>query len=323
MSKDNINNENLLELKDIKKYFFIRRGLFYKIISEIKAVDGVDLSIRFNETLALVGESGCGKTTLGRIILGFIQPDSGNIYFKQNNLKDLPFKRIKELQKKIQIVFQDPFNSLDPRFRIRDTLKEGLSALKKWSREELDNRISELLRQVELDPSLMDRFPYEFSGGERQRIAIARAISVNPQLIVLDEAVSSLDVLVQRKILELLIKLKEELQISYLFISHNLRVVRQFSQRVAVMYLGKIVEIARSEDIFNSNLDSLHPYTEALILASIKKEARLKGEPESLTSIPSGCRFHTRCKYAKDICKNRTPYLEPKKKGHFIACHFR
>ncbi|PIQ88439.1 MAG: peptide ABC transporter substrate-binding protein [Candidatus Omnitrophica bacterium CG11_big_fil_rev_8_21_14_0_20_42_13] len=317
-------SENLLQLKEVKKYFPIKKGLFYKTVANVKAVDGVDLSIGQRQTLGLVGESGCGKTTLSRIILRLIKEDSGSIYFNGRNLCAANKKELRQIRKGLQVVFQDPFNSLDPKFRVREILKEALYALEKYETSEFEDRAVGLLDQVGLGRDAIDRFPYEFSGGERQRIAIARAISTNPKMLILDEAVSSLDVLIQKQILDLLLKLKDELQISCLFISHNLNVLKNFSDRIAVMYLGKMAEVAPALRIFSEdNLKNVHPYTEALILSGVRRKVSLKGEPESLLNIPSGCRFHTRCPYRKDVCRKREPALELKKNGHFIACHFR
>lgn len=317
-------NDNLLKLEKIKKYFPVKKGVFYKTVANVKAVDGVDLDIAHHQTLGLVGESGCGKTTLGRIILQLIEADSGEVYFDGQNLSYLSNVGLRKARNNLQVVFQDPFNSLDPRFRVRQILKEALDTVKKWNRSELEDRIDELLKQVGLPNETIDRFPYEFSGGERQRIAVARAISTNPKMLILDEAVSSLDVLIQRQILDLLVKLKQDLNISCLFISHNLKVIRYFSDRTAVMYMGKIMEIADTKSIFEAEAGrDIHPYTEALIVAGVRRKVSLKGEPESLLNIPSGCRFHTRCRYRKNICRRQESPLELKKNGHFIACHFR
>lgn len=257
---------NLLELKNVKKYFRVKGYSKGNSIKYVKAVDDVSLNMNRGENFSLVGESGCGKTTLGRIIVKLIQVDSGEVHFKENNLTNLSPKEMREFRKDIQMVFQDPFSSLDPRFTVKNIIGEAM-LFDLRNKDEKNQRMQELLHAVKLPINILNRYPHEFSGGERQRIAIARALAMNPKLLILDEAVSSLDVLVQKQIIQLLRELQDEFDLTYFFISHNLRILRNFSHKTAVMYAGKIVEIAETEQIF---LNPLHPYTKSLLSAAVE-----------------------------------------------------
>ena len=313
----------LIMVKDLKKYFPISKGLFRKPKEFLRAVDGVNLSINENEVLGLVGESGCGKSTLGKCILRLIEPDSGEVIFDGVNIMKLSKKELRKLRSKMQIVFQDPFASLDPRMTIKDIVAEPLK-IHGAAKEEIEGKVLELLQNVGLTEDHLYRFPHEFSGGQRQRIVIARALALNPKFIVLDEPTSSLDVSVQAQILNLLKMLRSKLCLSYLFISHDLSVIKFMSDRIAVMYLGKIVELAPNRELFK---EQIHPYTKALISAilepnphSQKKPILLEGDPPSPVDLPSGCRFYPRCPEAKPVCKKSEP--EFKKVGNrFVACH--
>ena len=259
----------LLELRGIKKYFPIKKGILRRTHDHVRAVDHVDLSLVKGENLSLVGESGCGKTTLGRLILRLMPMDEGEIVFDGKDIGRLSGRRMRYLRKDLQMIFQDPYNSLDPRFTVRDIIREAM-IFDGTSNDQKEERVKELLNAVKLSPEVRGRFPHEFSGGERQRIAIARALAMNPQLLILDEAVSSLDVLVQDEIIKLLLELQQQFQLTYLFISHNLRVVKRISHRIAVMYRGKIVELAPTEELFRN---PLHPYTKELLSAAIEYKA--------------------------------------------------
>ena len=308
-----------LELKDIKKFFPVRHGFLKKTKSHIKAADGINLTIEKSKNLGIVGESGCGKSTLARIITKLIKADFGKIIFQGQDITNFSCKQMKPVRKNIQIVFQDPFNSLDPRFSVSDIIKEAFIALGERDSKDINERIKQLVNIVELPADCLNRYPYEFSGGERQRIAIARALVARPQLLILDEAVSSLDILLQSQILNLLYQLQEQFNLTYLFISHNLRVIKRMTYRVAIMYLGKIVEIADTRDVFTR---PLHPYTKALLVAAIELKVALKGELSLGVDIPSGCRFHPRCPYRQRICEEVQPELKQRSTGHFLACHF-
>ena len=259
----------LLELKNIRKYFKLRKSLLKKGKDVVKAVDGVDLTMKRGENLSLVGESGCGKTTLGRIILKLLPMDEGFVMFEGDDISRVSKREMVFFRKRIQMVFQDPYSSLDPRYTVRQIIEEGMIYDKK-KRTQKEQRIKELLSMVQMPVNVLDRYPHEFSGGERQRVAIARALALNPKLLILDEAVSSLDVLVQEQIVRLLFELQHKIDITYLFISHNLRIVKKISKKIAVMYSGKIVELASTEEIFNN---PLHPYTRALLLAAVEYKA--------------------------------------------------
>jgi len=308
-----------LELRDIKKYFSLRRGVLKSTVGHVRATDGINLVIEKSKNLGIVGESGCGKSTLARIITKLIQPDLGKIIFRNQDITNFSSEQMRPLRKHMQIVFQDPFNSLDPRFTVKDIIKEAFISFEGRGIIDVDKQIAELVDIVGLPEDCLNRYPYEFSGGERQRIAVARALAVKPELLILDEAVSSLDILMQSQILNLFYELQRKFNLTYLFISHNLRVIKKMTSRVAIMYLGKLVEIADTRDVF---LRPLHPYTNALLAAAIELKVALEGEPPSGVDIPSGCRFHTRCPYKKEICFTVQPELEEKKKGHFVACHF-
>ncbi len=316
---------SLLEIRNLKKYFPVGTGLFSRRSGEVKAVDGVDLTIEEGETLGLVGESGCGKSTLGRSILRLIEPTDGEVLFRGKNLLGMSHREMREMRREMQIIFQDPYSSLNPRMRVGEIVGEGLEIHKLAKGNKKRDRVMELLGQVGLREEHYDRYPHEFSGGQRQRIGIARALAVNPKFIVADEPVSSLDVSIQAQIINLLQDLQEKMHLTYFFISHDLRVVEHISQRVAIMYLGKIVEIAPSDKIYQ---EAKHPYTRALLSAvpqpdtSQKKERIvLQGDVPSPVHPPKGCSFHPRCPYREDICDKVEPQLEFGADNHGASCH--
>ncbi len=316
----------LLQARDLVKYYPIRGGVFLKEIASVKAVDHVNLSIGNGETLGLVGESGCGKTTFGRAVLRLEEPTSGEVLFEGENILAYSPKRMRALREKMQIIFQDPFSSLNPRKTVSHIIGEPLLIHGMKSRRERDERVHELLTVVGLRKEHMRRYPHQFSGGQRQRIGVARALALNPKLIVCDEAVSALDVSIQAQVINLLKDLQTEFKLTYLFISHDLSVVEHISDRVAVMYLGKIVELAKSRELYQS---PLHPYTQALLSASpipdpqLKRQRIiLKGDVPSPIDPPRGCRFHTRCLYAKDICRQEEPQFDQVRQEHWAACFF-
>jgi peptide/nickel transport system ATP-binding protein/oligopeptide transport system ATP-binding protein len=316
----------LLEVNNLKKYFPIKGGILRRTVANVKAVDGVSFTVRRGETLGLVGESGCGKTTTGRTILRLEQATAGEVLFEGRDVLKANSRQMKALRRDMQIVFQDPYASLDPRITIGESVGEGLVIHGIGSSKERQERVREVLGKVGLQGNQLSRFPHEFSGGQRQRIGIARALIMEPKLIVCDEPVSALDVSIQSQVLNLLKSLQREFGLTYLFIAHNLAVVEHISDRVGVMYLGKMVELSGRDDLFR---DPLHPYTKALISAIPKPDptARrdrimLQGDVPSPINPPSGCRFHPRCWIAKSICKEQEPPLEEKKKGHWAACHF-
>jgi len=300
-------------------------GIFGQRRLTVKAVDGVTFQIRAGETLGLVGESGSGKSTLGRLLLRLIEPTSGQVFFDGRDLAALSRKQLRHLRREMQLVFQDPYSSLNPRMRVRAIVAEGIEIHQLARGREKEQRIRELLVMVGMDADALDRYPHEFSGGQRQRIGIARALAVSPRFLVLDEPVSALDVSIQAQIINLLQDLQEQLQLTYFFIAHDLRVVEHISQRVAIMYLGKIVELASRDDIYSN---PRHPYTRALLSAIPQIDAgarveriKLAGEVPSPVNPPAGCSFHPRCPYAKDICKQVEPSLTAGHGGHAVACH--
>ena len=316
---------SLLEIRNLKKHFPVGEGLFSRHKDALKAVDGVSLTVEEGETLGIVGESGCGKSTLGRTILRLIEPTSGEIFFQGKNLLALSPRELRDTRRQMQIIFQDPYASLNPRMRVGDIVGEGLEIHKLARGKAKRERVMELLHQVGLREDHYGRYPHEFSGGQRQRIGIARALAVNPKFIVADEPVSSLDVSIQAQIINLLQELQEKMHLTYFFISHDLRVVEHISHRVAIMYLGKIVEIAKSETIYQ---DAKHPYTRALLSAvplpdtSRKKERTvLEGDVPSPVHPPPGCSFHPRCAYRESLCDKTEPSLDFDAQGHGVACH--
>ena len=316
---------SLLEIRNLKKYFPVGGGFFSGKKGDLKAVDGVSLTVEDGETLGLVGESGCGKSTLGRSILRLIEPTDGEVSFQGKQLLRLSQREMREMRKEMQIIFQDPYASLNPRMRVGGIVGEGLEIHGLASGKGKRDRVMELLQRVGLREEHYDRYPHEFSGGQRQRIGIARALAVNPKFIVADEPVSSLDVSIQAQIINLLQDLQETMRLTFFFISHDLRVVEHVSHRVAIMYLGKIVEVTRSETIYQ---DAKHPYTRALLSAvpvtdpkGKKERMVLEGDVPSPIHPPSGCSFHPRCPFREKICSEVEPQLEFTTAGHGVACH--
>jgi oligopeptide/dipeptide ABC transporter ATP-binding protein len=317
--------EKILEIKNLKKYFAIKGSAFKGKGGQVKAVDDVSFDLYRGETLGIVGESGSGKSTLGRTILRLLEPTEGEIIFEGTNLEKLSLRKLDGYRKNMQMVFQDPFSSLNPRMRVGKLISEPLAVRKILNKADQSKKVLDLIGKVGLPKESLTKFPHEFSGGQRQRIGIARALSLNPQLIIADEPVSALDVSVQSQVLNLMMDLQDEFNLTYLFISHDLSVVKHISDRVGVMYLGKLVEIGLKKDIYDN---PLHPYTQALLSAipmvgfgSKREIIQLKGEPPSPSDPPSGCAFHTRCSHAFDRCKIERPELIQQKEGQSVACH--
>jgi oligopeptide/dipeptide ABC transporter ATP-binding protein len=324
MTQESFEPNILLRVDGIKKYFPVKRGLLQKTVGWIKAVDGVDIKIGKGKILGLVGESGCGKTTLGRLILKLLEPDQGKIFFHGEELTDLTHKDMKPYRMQMQIIFQDPYGSLNPRMTIGNTIDEGVRLLKKNGKKQRNERIKELLNMVGLPANVEDRYPHEFSGGQRQRIGIARALSVNPELIVCDEPVSALDVSIQAQIINLLLKLRDELDLTYLFIAHDLNVVHYISDDLAVMYLGHIMEYGPSNTIYDH---PLHPYTKVLMAAVPIPEPGAKktfnvpeGDVPTPYNPPPGCKFQGRCPLVEDRCRLHEIQFYPTNNGRFVRC---
>ena len=318
-------HNRLLEIKNLKKYFPVTKGIFSKVVGNVKAVDNISFDINEGETLGLVGESGCGKTTASRVILRLTEPTGGEVSFNGDDVFSMKGERLRQFRKDVQIIFQDPYSSLNPRLTVGNIIAEGIGAHKIAAGTKKKELVGELLEKVGLSAGYYNRYPHEFSGGQRQRIAIARALSLNPRLIICDEPVSALDVSIQAQILNLLAKLKKELNLSYLFITHDLSVVEHVSDRIATMYLGEIVEIADTGEFYSN---PLHPYTVALLSANPspdpskrRKPIILKGDVPSSIEPPSGCRFHTRCPVAEGICAVEWPEPKEVSKGHIVRCH--
>jgi len=320
-------NNILVEVENLVMYFPVTAGVFRKKIGDVKAVDGISFFIRKGETLGLVGESGCGKTTTGRCIIRLYEPTGGKIHFQGKDLIQLKGEELRKLRRDMQLIFQDPYASLDPRMTAGGIIGEPILVHNLAKGKELKEQVDELLSMVGLEPRMAIRYPHEFSGGQRQRIGLARALSVRPSLIICDEPVSALDVSIQTQVITLLMRLREELGLTYLFIAHDLSVVRHISDRVVVMYLGKLVEITNSDELYDN---PLHPYTQALLSAvpipdpvvdRKRKRILLTGDVPSPVNPPSGCNFHPRCHMAIDICKEQQPEWRDIGGAHWVACH--
>ncbi|MCC0684787.1 dipeptide ABC transporter ATP-binding protein [Clostridioides sp. ZZV15-6383] len=317
--------ESLLKVEGLKKYFEVKSGLFNKEVKCVKAVDGVSFDLKKGETLAIVGESGCGKSTAGRTILRLIEKTEGKVEFNGIDIYNLEKEQLRKLRPKMQMIFQDPYSSLNPRLNVEQIISEAVIEHNLVPKNEIKDNILNVVENCGLSKYHLNRKPGEFSGGQRQRIGIARALALNPEFIVCDEPVSALDVSIQSQIINLLMDLQDKYKLSYLFISHDLSVVNHIAHRVCVMYLGSIIEIATKEELY---LNSQHPYTKALMSAvpvqdpTLKKNRIiLKGDIPSPTNPPSGCKFHTRCPYCKEICKIEVPVLKEISRSHFVACH--
>ncbi|HLL80671.1 MAG TPA: dipeptide ABC transporter ATP-binding protein, partial [Ktedonobacteraceae bacterium] len=323
-------SETLLDVRDLKMYFPLTRGLILqRVVGHVRAVDGISFSIERGRTMGLVGESGSGKTTIGRTLCRLYKPTGGQIMFGEVDLASLQGEALRQMRQRIQMIFQDPYASLNPRFTIGSLIAEPMHIYHVASKKEIRDRTLELLRVVGLRPEYIDRYPHEFSGGQRQRIAVARALAINPEFVIADEPVSALDVSIRAQVLNLLQRLQQQFNLTYLFVSHDLSVVRHVADRIAVMYLGKIVEMADRDELYNA---PKHPYTKALLSAipipdprieKRRKRIILSGDLPSPINLPTGCRFHTRCPMAQDICREIEPAFEAKEgRQHFAACHF-
>lgn len=330
MAETAVASQTLLDIRDLKMYFPLTQGIvFQRVVGYVRAVDGISFSIERGQTLGLVGESGSGKTTIGRTIIRLYKPTEGSIFFKGQDLAKLDGEPLRQLRRQAQMVFQDPFASLNPRFTIGSLIAEPMQIYKMGTPQELRDKTVELLRVVGLRPEYIDRYPHEFSGGQRQRIAVARAISINPEFVIADEPVSALDVSVRAQVLNLLQRLQQQFNLTYLFVSHDMSVVRHVADRIAVMYLGRIVELSDRDELYAA---PKHPYTKALLSAvpipdpKIERKRQriiLSGDLPSPINIPSGCRFHTRCPMAQSICREIDPVFEAKEgREHYAACHF-
>ncbi len=315
----------LLDIKDLRKYFPIQRGFLRRNGGAVRAVDGVSLSVCTGETIGIVGESGCGKSTTGRSILRLVEPTSGSVMFQGKDILKLSKSQMRVMRREMQVVFQDPYASLNPHYTVMQTLLEPLEVHRLHTPKERQERVYSILERVGLDPSYASRYPHEFSGGQRQRIGIARALILNPKLMILDEPVAALDVSIQSQVINLLEDIQKDFSLTNLFIAHDLSVVKHISDRILVMYLGKMAEFATSEELF---VDPLHPYTRALLSAvpipnpSVKRERIiLSGDLPSPVNPPSGCVFHTRCPIVQDICKQDVPEWRALKPNHYVACH--
>ncbi len=325
-SIESVQFDTLLEVRNLQKSFRVRRGAFAKTRGYVDAVSGISFQVRQGKTLALIGESGSGKTTVARILLRLEEPDGGEVLFQGRNILDLKGRALLGLRREIQMIFQDPYSSLNPYLTAGQIVGESFQIHRIYPRRERKERVMEILKKVGMTEDTFDRYPHEFSGGQRQRIGIARALTMNPKLVVCDEPVSALDVSVRAQILNLLQDLQENLGLTYLFVGHDLSVIKHVSHAVAVMYMGKIMEMAPAPAFF---LRPLHPYSEALYSAvpvpdpeARKKRILLSGDVPDLLALPNGCRFHTRCPLAEEICSREEPHLKESSPGHSVACHF-
>ncbi|MGZ9164476.1 MAG: ABC transporter ATP-binding protein [Anaerolineales bacterium] len=328
MSTVHANNETLLRVEDLVMHFPIYRGVIQRQVGAVRAVDGVSFEVKRGETLGLVGESGCGKSTTGRTILQLYRPTSGSVHFEDVDLVHLKGEELRKMRRKMQMIFQDPYASLNPRMTVADIVGEPLMVHDVATGKEIQERVQHLLEVVNLNPAFASRYPHEFSGGQRQRIGVARALALQPSFIICDEPISALDVSIQAQVVNLLEELQEQFNLTYLFIAHDLSMVRHISDRVAVMYLGVIVELASRDELYAK---PLHPYTQALLsavpipdpVADAKRQRTiLKGDVPSAANPPSGCRFRTRCPIAQEVCSQSRPEFREIKPGHFVACFF-